>query len=75
MTKNSSGTPSEEVASPCIGICMMNDTLGYCLGCGRTRFEIGSWAALASHERREVIRLAQARSGLTLVKPDGRDKA
>jgi predicted Fe-S protein YdhL (DUF1289 family) len=49
---------------------MVNETLGYCLGCGRTRAEIGRWSGLASHERREVIRLAQARSGLTSIKPD-----
>jgi predicted Fe-S protein YdhL (DUF1289 family) len=54
---------------------MMNDTLGYCLGCGRTRAEIARWSRLASDERLEVIGLAQARSGLRLVKPDKLDQA
>jgi hypothetical protein len=63
---------SADVQSPCIGVCMMNDALGHCLGCGRTRNEIGRWPWLGADERREVIRLAQSRSGLA---PAGEDKA
>lgn len=69
------GETPDEVASPCIGLCMMNDSLGYCLGCGRTRVEIWRWPGLEGDERREVIRLARARSGLTSIKPDRPDKA
>jgi predicted Fe-S protein YdhL (DUF1289 family) len=61
---------AQDVKSPCIGLCMMNDALGYCLGCGRTRREIGQWPILDADQRREVIRLAGERSGLTAVKPD-----
>ena len=64
-------TAPDEVASPCTGVCLMNDTLGYCLGCGRTRLEIAQWLRLGSEERREVIRLAQERSGLPLAGSPG----
>ncbi len=60
--------PEDEVESPCIGLCMMNDTLGYCLGCGRTRREIASWPGLSGGERLMVIERARERSGLPLIK-------
>lgn len=75
MSEGPPGVPPGGVESPCIGLCMMNDTLGYCLGCGRTRAEIARWSRLAGDERLEVIGLAQARSGLTLVKPDKPEEA
>jgi hypothetical protein len=64
-------SPAESgaVASPCIGLCMMDDTLGHCLGCGRTRAEIGRWLGLTSEQRRAVVRRASARVGRPL--PDG----
>ncbi len=33
----------EEVQSPCIGVCSMNDATGFCHGCYRTTEEIASW--------------------------------
>ena len=29
--------------SPCIGVCRIDESSGYCLGCARTREEIASW--------------------------------
>lgn len=29
--------------SPCIGICRIDRTTGYCEGCGRTMTEIAEW--------------------------------
>jgi len=59
-----------DVASPCIGLCVMDDALGHCLGCGRTRGEIGRWLCLTGHERGAVVRMAAARLGTaTTVKP------
>jgi predicted Fe-S protein YdhL (DUF1289 family) len=76
----SSGTPDgeeprDDVKSPCIGLCMVDDTLGYCLGCGRTRREIGQWPVLDPDQKREVIRRAGERSGLTAVNADKASKA
>ncbi|HET6378121.1 MAG TPA: DUF1289 domain-containing protein [Methylocella sp.] len=32
------------IPSPCTGICTMDEALGFCLGCARTREEIEEWA-------------------------------
>jgi predicted Fe-S protein YdhL (DUF1289 family) len=31
------------IASPCIGICQIDESLGFCIGCARTRAEIADW--------------------------------
>jgi len=59
------------VPSPCIGICRFDDASGYCLGCARTRDELGEWPD-ASDERRSEIWSALPRRfrelGLTLTR-------
>jgi hypothetical protein len=61
-----------DVASPCIGLCMMDDMLGHCLGCGRTRGEIGRWLCLSGEEKGAVVRMAGCRLGkATAVEPGG----
>src|SRR5262245_45156479 len=42
------------VPSPCIGICTMDEVLGWCRGCGRTDDEIAEWPS-AGDFRREAI--------------------
>lgn len=65
-------TRAVAVASPCIGLCMMDDALGHCLGCGRTRREIGRWLGLSGDERSAVVRMARARLGrAAAVAPGG----
>ena len=51
------------VPSPCIGICQIDPTQGHCVGCGRTRVEIGAWLRLTDDEKRAVVRRAAARRG------------
>ncbi len=29
--------------SPCVGVCKLDDTTGWCYGCGRTQDEIDDW--------------------------------
>lgn len=43
------------VESPCVKICVVDPETGFCIGCGRTRGEIGSWLGLTPEERRTVI--------------------
>ena len=43
------------IESPCILICSMDMTTGYCFGCGRTRDEIGGWIAMTTDQRRTVM--------------------
>ncbi len=46
---------SETIASPCIGICSMNETSGLCEGCYRTIEEIRDWWDMAPAERDTVM--------------------
>ena len=41
--------------SPCILVCSIDMTTGYCFGCGRTRDEIGAWALYSSAERQAIM--------------------
>jgi predicted Fe-S protein YdhL (DUF1289 family) len=37
---------SEAIASPCIGVCRMDEATGWCAGCLRTLDEIATWTLL-----------------------------
>ena len=52
-----SGAPSPQSSSesPCVLVCQIEPTTGYCWGCGRTIEEIGGWS-LYSEERRAGVR-------------------
>lgn len=43
------------IETPCIKICVVDPETGFCIGCGRTRMEIGSWLGLTPDERRNVM--------------------
>ena len=43
------------VSTPCINLCVLDDRFGLCLGCGRTRAEIGAWGTFSEAERRAVM--------------------
>jgi predicted Fe-S protein YdhL (DUF1289 family) len=49
-------TPPEQgmLASPCVGICRLDDATGWCLGCARDTSEIGRWRALLPAEQRRI---------------------
>lgn len=55
--------------SPCILICSIDMTTGYCFGCGRTRDEIGSWTTYTDGERREIMSGLAARLETVERKP------
>ena len=44
------------VPSPCVGVCAMDESSGWCRGCLRTIDEIAGWAALDDERRRAVWR-------------------
>ncbi len=41
--------------TPCILVCSIDMTTGYCFGCGRTREEIGAWTLYSDDERRDIM--------------------
>ncbi|MGR3492164.1 MAG: DUF1289 domain-containing protein [Shimia sp.] len=42
------------IASPCSGICKLDEATGWCLGCGRSGDEIAEWGTLEDGTRRAV---------------------
>lgn len=49
------GNQVEEVVSPCIGVCSINEVTGFCNGCYRTIEEIQGWWDLSAIERSQVM--------------------
>ena len=43
------------IASPCILVCSIEPTTGYCWGCGRTTSEIGGWSVYSDDQRDAVM--------------------
>lgn len=50
---NSPSLPAIE--TPCIKVCVVDPETGFCIGCGRTRTEIGGWLGLSVDERRTIM--------------------
>ena len=48
--------------SPCVSICSMDDTDTYCVGCNRTREEIGSWLNYSEERRENLIEELKTRT-------------
>ncbi len=42
------------VASPCTGICKLDDATGWCLGCGRTGAEMNGWGIQPEASRQDI---------------------
>jgi predicted Fe-S protein YdhL (DUF1289 family) len=61
MTQIARIRQDDEVLSPCVNVCRMDEKSGYCEGCRRTLEEIASWSAYSDAERRAVLALLPAR--------------
>lgn len=48
---------SDDVQSPCIDLCIMEN--GVCTGCGMTQQESTNWPKMTNEERRKVIERLQ----------------
>lgn len=44
-----------DIETPCVKICVVEPETGFCIGCGRTRDEIGGWIAMTPDHRRNVM--------------------
>ncbi|HEY0893387.1 MAG TPA: DUF1289 domain-containing protein [Cellvibrio sp.] len=51
----------QEIASPCVGVCSMDEATGFCQGCFRTLEEIRQWWDMDNATKTEVIKTAAAR--------------
>ncbi len=45
----------EDIVSPCIGVCAINDSNGFCQGCYRSVEEIREWWNMTDEERDKVM--------------------
>jgi predicted Fe-S protein YdhL (DUF1289 family) len=61
MTLTDTPIAAVKPKSPCISICRMEESTGYCLGCGRTSHEIANWKTWPEGERDAVWPLLPAR--------------
>ena len=52
---------SDTIESPCILVCSIDLSTGYCHGCGRTRDEIGAWTLYTPAERSRIMDTLPAR--------------
>ena len=43
------------LSTPCIGICILDERAGICVGCGRTGAEIAGWIAMGEEARRTIM--------------------
>jgi predicted Fe-S protein YdhL (DUF1289 family) len=52
---------ADEVASPCISVCVMDAASGLCIGCWRTLDEIAAWSVLDTDAKRAVLAAVRER--------------
>ena len=45
----------QPIKTPCIKVCAIDASTGWCLGCGRTLPEIGGWMAMGGDSRDLVM--------------------
>ena len=49
-------TRVERVRSPCIGTCLLDPSIGGCIGCYRTVEEIKNWSKMTYDEKLTTLR-------------------
>jgi predicted Fe-S protein YdhL (DUF1289 family) len=49
--------------TPCIKTCVVDPVTGFCIGCGRTAAEIGSWLGMRPDQRRAIMDTLPERLG------------
>jgi uncharacterized protein len=43
------------IETPCVKVCAIDPTTGWCLGCGRSMAEIGAWSSMPPDRRRNIM--------------------
>jgi predicted Fe-S protein YdhL (DUF1289 family) len=56
----------QEVTSPCIGICAMDDLTGLCQGCFRTLDEIKAWWDMPQSDQKALLTTLEQRQADTI---------
>lgn len=58
------------VASPCVNVCLMDESTGLCAGCARTLDEIAAWSEMNDHEKAHVLARLPERIRQSSLPPD-----
>lgn len=51
------------IATPCVGVCVIDSQSALCKGCGRTTQEIAQWTSFTVSERQQIMQQLEARHG------------
>ena len=54
----------KNLPSPCVSICKLNKSTGFCEGCYRTENEIALWTSMNNDERLSLLPILRERQGL-----------
>lgn len=49
------------VASPCIGVCWLNEQTGWCEGCWRSGDEIRDWMIMTREQKLQLLEVLEQR--------------
>jgi predicted Fe-S protein YdhL (DUF1289 family) len=49
------------IESPCVKVCAIDATTGWCLGCGRSMREIAGWSSLPQAARDDIMASLEGR--------------
>ena len=60
-----------EIESPCIKLCVIDENYKLCIGCFRTAAEITKWSKLTSKKRKEIMGTLKKRGEAILPKRRG----
>jgi len=61
-----------EIASPCVKICVVHPEARLCTGCLRSIDEIGAWSRMSPEDRRRIMDELPGRQGLIQQRRGGR---
>jgi len=48
-------TIDQTIPSPCISVCLLDDTDNFCIGCYRTIDELRDWCIMTAEEKTKVL--------------------
>ncbi len=54
----------KNLPSPCVSICKLNKSTGFCEGCFRTENEIALWPSMNNDERLSLLPILRERQGI-----------
>ena len=54
----------KNLPSPCISICKLNKSTGYCDGCFRTEHEIALWPSMSEDDKLNMLNILRQRQGI-----------